>query len=41
MSSHDPTRKACAHATAVAFRLAVVFPAGGKANVLGDLTSDA
>jgi hypothetical protein len=34
MSPSDPTRKAFAQARAVATRLAVEFPAGGKAIVL-------
>jgi hypothetical protein len=36
MSASDPTRKAFAHAIAVARRLALVFPAGGNANLLAD-----
>jgi hypothetical protein len=36
MSSKDPTRNACAHAIAVASRLALVLPAGGKTTVLVD-----
>ena len=40
MSSKEPTRKACAHAMAVAFRLVLVLPAGGKAIVLAEVAAE-
>lgn len=40
MSASDPTRKAFAHAIAVARRLALVFPAGGNTNLLADADAE-